>query len=159
MKLEKNKNQDMTIYHEYKTKHGTFEVLVKYITEDELDEITEGSKKIVWRQHQKLDQIDDKRFRKAFLKKAFLELRGAKRIHLRYMIEPTVKIKLTGKETWEDSLELTDELKKDIIENINAPFNTFLFSAAREIDWFVEKLEMEETQNLSNGSDTGKQKT
>jgi hypothetical protein len=93
------------------------------------------------------------------LNKAFAGLIGAKRKHLRHMIEPSVKIQLSAKETFEDDLIFSAALKADIVENVNADFAQFLVAASRETEAYVDDEKKEEIENLSPGSSTDKTKT
>lgn len=159
MKIIKDGFEDLTMLFEYRTPSGKFEVEVCYITEEEVNRIRESSKKPTWRQHQRVDQLDEFKFQQKLLSKAFVGLKGAKRKNLRHMIEPSVKIELNAKETWEDNLNFTPELKADIVENVNADFAQFLVAASRETEAFVSDEKKEEIENLLPGSGTGKTKT
>lgn len=152
----KKKSDNMSMFFEYMTSEGKFEVCVRYLSEEEVEMMMESSKKVTWKRHQRVDQLDERKFRHKFLNEAICGLRGAKIKHIPYLIEPTMRIELTGKEKWEDEVNLTADLKTTIIENINAEFNTFVFAAAREIGAYVEKTRIEEEQNLKPGSGTEK---
>jgi len=159
MKIIKDGFDDLTMLFEYRTSSGKCEVEVRYITEEEVNIIRESSKKPTWKQHQRVDQLDDFKFQQKLLNKAFVGLKGAKRKHLRHMIEPSVKIQLASKETWEDNLTLTSDLKADIVENVNADFAQFLVAASRETEAYVNDEKNEEIENLLPGSGTDKTKT
>lgn len=159
MKIIKDGNENLTMLFEYRTPKGKFEVEVGYITEEEVNRIRESSKKPTWRQHQRVDQLDEFKFQQKLLDKALISLKGARRKHLRHMIEPSVTIQLGSKESWEDNLVLTPDLKADIVENVNADFATFLIAASREAEAYVFDEKKEEMENLLPGSGTDKTKT
>lgn len=134
-------------------KYDDMEFQIRYIDDDEMDEISRSSTQITFdSKHQKEKELNSKKAMRKLGRKAIVNWRGMKRKNLRDLIEPSKQIVLDEDENWNDEIPFSEETKEFIVEKMHYQFSRFLLMATREVEAYTEQAKKEELENLKIGS-------
>lgn len=159
MQVSKTKGESAVVEFKYKTPAGEFYIHVRHIDDHELEKIQKKCQRPDFDEHhRKVYVTDHDLVNKYMMNNAVTKVTGLKREHVRFLINPNVKLTYDKGENPEDVL-IWDDVKDILYEHGHQEIVVFVASASRELTPFNTVKEENERKNSNPGSGTDTAKT
>lgn len=151
----KHVNDELCATMEFVVGKGRYDVTLAYLSEEELDGLTEMCQKITYKDHQPVKAIDNRKFKEKLVGRTLKNIRRAKYENVYDFIEPNVVLDYGTADTSQE-MKFNDDLLEIIVHHINADFYEFVSAGCRKFNLFQLAVKAQEEENLKRGSGTAK---